>query len=156
MAGIPTIALPVQLINLGADPSHWLIVLICDPCLPFSVLEKWVESRKMQAPLQAQGWHPHGVVGIDAPGYIYKYAHLASVCNRAYRDVERSRPDRFFIHNETERPQSDLFLKVCGSTVHIADFQENLEHAADPSSPIRTLVRRRQHSERWYHPHINS
>jgi hypothetical protein len=53
MTGIPSIALPVQLINLGTDSPHWLIVLIGDPRLPFSMLEKRVESRKMQTPLQA-------------------------------------------------------------------------------------------------------
>jgi hypothetical protein len=127
MAGVRSIAFPVQLINLGTNPSHWFIILICDPCLPFPMFEKRVKSRKMQAPLQAQRWYPHRVVSIDAPGYIYKYAHVPSVSNRAYRKFERDRSGRFFIHNKTEKLQSDRFLKACGSTVNILDLQENLE-----------------------------
>ena len=53
MTGILTIALPVQLIDLSTDSPHGLIIPVCDPWLPFSMLKKWIESRKMQAPLQA-------------------------------------------------------------------------------------------------------
>ena len=53
MAGVRTITFTVKLINLGADPSHRRVITVCDPCLPFSMLEEWIKSGKMLAPLQA-------------------------------------------------------------------------------------------------------
>jgi hypothetical protein len=44
MACFHAIALPVKLINLSTDPSHGLVIPVCDPGLPFTVLEKWIES----------------------------------------------------------------------------------------------------------------
>jgi hypothetical protein len=53
MTRFSAIALSVKLINLRADPSHGPVIPICNPGLPFTVLEKWIESRKMKPALQA-------------------------------------------------------------------------------------------------------
>src|SRR5687768_13455806 len=47
MSGIGTVALTVELVDLGADPSYWLAIPVRDPGLPFSMLEKWIEPGKM-------------------------------------------------------------------------------------------------------------
>jgi hypothetical protein len=53
MARVRAIALPMKLINLSADPSHGPIIPIGDPGLPFTMLEKWIESGKMKTAFQA-------------------------------------------------------------------------------------------------------
>jgi hypothetical protein len=40
VSGICSMVLPVNLINLCADPSHRLIIPVGDPCLPFSMLKE--------------------------------------------------------------------------------------------------------------------
>jgi hypothetical protein len=103
MSGIAAVAFPMQLVDLGADPSHRLPTPVCNPCLPFSVLEKGVESRKMQASFQPQRGNPHGIISVNTPGNINKNPHFPVASDGTDNDFREVWDANLFFHVKLDK-----------------------------------------------------